>query len=116
MHPNTILTHNEAIVRRLFAEFHNGGDDRVVDEVLAGQALRQQMKQAAACLRRRTAKSHFAIDDLIVAGDKVITRWTAQVWINNRPTRANGLFIYRIRNGKVVGIWQHWDALDEIMH
>jgi predicted ester cyclase len=107
---------NEAIVRRLFDEFHNGGDDRVVDEVLATPQLRRQLKRSAARLRQFSPTSRFAIDDLISTNDKVVTRWTAQVRLYNQPTEANGLFIYRIHNGKVVDLWQNWDELDPIVH
>ncbi|MCE7984574.1 MAG: hypothetical protein DYG89_25660 [Caldilinea sp. CFX5] len=107
---------NEAIVRRLFDEFHNGGDDRVVDEVLATPQLRRQLKRSAARLRQFSANPRFAIDDLISSHDKVVTRWTAQVRLYNQPTEANGLFIYRIRNGKVVDLWQNWDELDPLVH
>jgi len=116
MDTTAVPTPNEAIVLRLFAEFHNGGDERVVDEILATPQLRRQLKRSAARLGRLPVQPHFSIDDLISKGDKVVTRWTAEVLLYNQPTEANGLFIYRIRNGKVVDLWQHWDELEVIMH
>jgi len=52
--------------------------------------------------------SHMTIEELIAEGDKVVTRYTAQI----TPSAATkGIWIDRIQNNKVVESWVDWDRL-----
>jgi steroid delta-isomerase-like uncharacterized protein len=60
------------------------------------------------------------IEDQIVAGDKVATRWTAEgtntgtfgpVPATGRRVHTSGLILDRIVDGKVVERWEQWDQM-----
>ena len=60
------------------------------------------------------------IEDQIVAGDKVATRWTAEgtnsgpfgpVAATGRRIQTSGLILDRVVNGKVVERWEQWDQM-----
>lgn len=63
---------------------------------------------------------HFSIEDQIVAGDKVGTRWTAEgtntgpfgeVPPTGRRVHVDGLILDRVENGRVVERWEQWDQM-----
>lgn len=63
---------------------------------------------------------HFTIEDQIVAGDKVATRWTAAgtnsgalrpVPATGRQVRISGLIMDRVVDGKAVERWEQWDQM-----
>lgn len=111
----TSAAQNEVTVRRLFDEFHNGGNEAVADEVLATPQLRRQLKRTNARLHALDAATHFTVDDLIAHDDKVVAQWTANLLLGNKRTEANGISIYKMRNGKVVELWQNWDELGALL-
>jgi len=58
------------------------------------------------------------IEDQIVAGDKVATRWVAEgtnsgsfggVPPTGRRVRVNGLILDRVADGRIVERWEQWD-------
>lgn len=60
------------------------------------------------------------IEDQIVAGDKVATRWTAEgtnsgafgpVPATGRHVRISGLIMDRVVDGKAVERWEQWDQM-----
>jgi steroid delta-isomerase-like uncharacterized protein len=62
----------------------------------------------------------FTIEDQIVAGDKVTTRWTAEgtnsgalgsVPATERRVRIGGLILDRVAAGKIVERWEQWDQM-----
>ena len=63
---------------------------------------------------------HFSIEDQIVVGDKVGTRWTAEgtntgpfgeVPPTGRRMHVDGLILDRVENGRVVERWEQWDQM-----
>ena len=63
---------------------------------------------------------HFTIEDQIVAGDKVATRWTAEgtnsgalgsVPATGRRMRIGGMILDRVVDGTVVERWEQWDQM-----
>lgn len=59
-----------------------------------------------------------AIEDQIVTGDKVATRWVAEgtnsgsfggVPPTGRRVRVNGLILDRVADGRIVERWEQWD-------
>lgn len=105
---------NEDIVRRLFRELHNRGDERVAHEVIASRLV-QRLKTCLLRLRSASPACHFTVDEIISLGDKVITRWTANVLLAGRPVQASGLSVFRLLNGHIVGLWQNWDELRSVL-
>ena len=62
----------------------------------------------------------FTVDDQVVAGDKVATRWTAEgtnngafgsVPATGRRVRIGGMIFDRVASGKVVERWELWDQM-----
>jgi predicted ester cyclase len=62
----------------------------------------------------------FTVEDQIVAGNKVATRWTAEGTISGafgpipptgRRVRFSGLILDRVDAGKVVERWEQWDQM-----
>jgi steroid delta-isomerase-like uncharacterized protein len=63
---------------------------------------------------------HIAIDDLIAAGDKVVTRYTATgthqgelmgIPATGKKISITGVSIYRFANGQIVEDWAEFDQL-----
>ena len=61
---------------------------------------------------------HLAIEDQIVAGNKVATRWVAEatnsgpfgsVPATGRRVRVDGLILDHVTDGRVVERWEQWD-------
>jgi len=62
----------------------------------------------------------FTVDNQIVAGDKVATRWTAKgtnsgafgpVPATGRHVQISGLILDRVVDGKVMERWEQWDQM-----
>jgi steroid delta-isomerase-like uncharacterized protein len=60
----------------------------------------------------------YNLDDTIVQGDKVITRWTAAgthtgdffgMPATNKDVTMLGITIFRVENGKIAELWNIWD-------
>jgi steroid delta-isomerase-like uncharacterized protein len=77
-------------------------------------------KQMVAGLLAAFPDLRFTIDDQIVAGDKVATRWTAEgsnsgafgsVPATGRRVRIGGMILDRVAAGKVVERWELWDQM-----
>ena len=103
-----------SIADRIFAEdcvIHiNGSPDPNLD--VAG------FKQMVAGLLAAFPGLRFVIEDQIVAGNKVATRWVAEgtnsapfgnVPATGRPVKVNGLILDRLVDGRVVERWEQWD-------
>jgi steroid delta-isomerase-like uncharacterized protein len=77
-------------------------------------------KEMASGLLTAFPDLHFTIEDQIVAGDKVATRWTAEgtnsgpfgpVPATGRHVQIDGLILDRVVDGKVVERWEIWDQM-----
>ena len=62
----------------------------------------------------------FTIEDQIVAGDKVATRWSAEgtnsgsfgtMPATGRRMRTSGLILDRVAGGRIVERWEQWDQM-----
>jgi steroid delta-isomerase-like uncharacterized protein len=60
----------------------------------------------------------YILDDTIVQGDKVVTRWTAAgthtgnffgMPATNKDVSMLGMTIFRVRDGKIAELWNIWD-------
>jgi len=123
---------NKALVRRLFEELWSKGNLIVADELFAANYLHHDPstpdlgrgpegeKKRATLYRNAFPDLRVTIDDLIVEGDTVVTRWTARathkgelrgIAPTGRQITVTGISIARISGGKFVEGWVNWDAL-----
>ena len=126
------VAENKALVRRFYEEVWNRGRLDVTAEIFADDYLRHDLRPSqaqpgAAGMAKIAADFRLAFpdlsfrEDLILAeGDLVAARWTAEgthtgSWGMVEPTgkraKFSGVNIFRLRNGKVVEIWNHRDDL-----
>ena len=77
-------------------------------------------KQMVAGLLAAFPDLHFSIEDQLVSGDKVVTRWIAEgthtgplgeVPPTKRRMHVDGLILDRVENGRVVERWEQWDQM-----
>jgi len=122
-------TRNEAVVRRAFEEMdkHNVS---VVDELfaadlvdhplwyqpsmppsMAGKPFIEAMKEFLGRPDPDYENVHTNIDQLISAGDKVVTVWTTIGTRNGKQVSRTGIEIDRLVDGKVAETWWQWDRL-----
>lgn len=108
----------------------NHGDVSVADKVFAADCVIHingspernlgvaGFKQMIAGLLAAFPDLRIEIEDQIVAGDKVATRWVAQgtnsapfgsVPATGRRVRVDGLVLDRVVDGRVVERWEQWD-------
>jgi steroid delta-isomerase-like uncharacterized protein len=122
---------NVATSRRFFEEAFNEGDLMVIDEVctedfvdhdpIMGDQDRDAVKQTISGYREAFPDLEFTVEDVIAAGDKVVTRWRAEGTFKNefmgqQPTGERGepiegIGIDRFEGGKIVETWSQWDTL-----
>lgn len=123
---------NAALVRRFYEQVWNAGNLEAADEIFAEDYVRHDLRPTDAApgpagQRRIAADFRAAFPDLrlevdlvIAEGDMVAARWTSSgtntgpwgpVAPTGRQARFCGVNIFRIRDGKVVEIWNHRDDL-----
>ena len=122
----------KSLVQRFNDEVWGKGNLDVVYEVFAPDYVRHDLrpgnpppgpdgqKKIASDFRAAFPDLKTAIDFMVEEGEFVVSRWTAEgthtgAWNNIPPTgkriRFCGVNIYRIRNGKVIELWNHRDDL-----
>lgn len=122
---------NKALIRREVEEFWNTGNLDVIDEIYAADLVFHNpfaphvreiegYKQYAMAVFTGFPDFHLTIEDLVAGGDKVTKRWTARgtqtgEFLGIPPTgkqvTLTGIVIFRIAGGKIVEIWENYDAL-----
>jgi predicted ester cyclase len=122
---------NIATARRVLDEAFNEGRLEVLDEIctedfvdhdpLMGDRDMEGLKQSIAGYREAFPDLEITIDEIFAAGDKVVTRWTAQGTFENeimgqQPTGekgdpVHGIGIDRFEGDKIAEAWGQWDAL-----
>lgn len=113
----------------------NRGDASVADQVFAADCVIHingspdrnlrvpALKQMVAGLLAAFPDLHFTIEDQLVAGNKVATRWVAEgtnsaafgnVPATGRRVRVDGLILDHVADGRVVERWEQWDQMGMI--
>ena len=108
----------------------NRGDVSIADKVFAADCVIHingspdrnlgvaGFKQMVAGLLAAFPDLRFTIEDEVVAGNKVATRWVAEgtnsgpfgnVPATGRRVRVDGLILDRVADGRVVERWEQWD-------
>lgn len=117
------------LARRFFEEVWNNGDEAAIDRYIhehargndadfgAGrEAFRTQWRQWQSAF----PDLHFAVEDVIAEGDRVLTRWTLTgtqqgEFMGIAPTgkqiRVTGMSLDIIEDGMIVEGFDGWDAL-----
>jgi steroid delta-isomerase-like uncharacterized protein len=118
------------IARREFEEVYSRGNLDVVDEIVSAEYVcydpalpepvrgREGLKQAVTGFRRAFPDLTFTVEDQIVEGDTVVTRWTATgthrgelfgLAGTGRRVTMTGIDIERFADGRIVEVWASWD-------
>jgi steroid delta-isomerase-like uncharacterized protein len=121
---------NEALVRRFFDEFCTGRRTELAHELVTEDYVSHGPQAppangpdgviARVALYQEAVDGHWTIDELLCAGDRVVTRWTGTgthvgelmgVPPTNRPISVEAITIHRIAGGRIAEEWTVWDAL-----
>jgi steroid delta-isomerase-like uncharacterized protein len=122
---------NKALVRRFTNEVMNRGNLRVVDEIVAPNAVNHSsppgfpagtagVKQMATMYRSAFPDVRITIEDLVAEGDRVAARWSATgthrgelmgIPATGKRVTVTGIEINRIVDGKIV---EHWESFDQL--
>src|SRR5262245_31798629 len=126
---------NKTLSKRFFDEVCNGRKLAVADELFSTQhtytdpsvpgisAGPAGQKQLIGTYQTAFPDAHWDVEEMLVAGDKVVTRWigsgTHKAQLQGNPpipptgkkVRVTGVWIHRINGGKIVESWNHWDML-----
>ena len=124
------MEQNALIVRRFFDELWTQGRLEVADELLgpghihhlSGDDLGgpEEVKALVTILRTAFPDLHFAIEDEVVAHDKVVVRWTAVgthlgdydgFAPTGRIVTWTGIDIVRLQDHRIVELWGNNDGL-----
>ena len=117
--------------RRIFEEVWNRRNPAIIDELMAPDYLHHDVlspeafgldgyKQFADRYLSAFPDLQMTIHDEVVAGDRIVTRWTATGTHNGdlpglprtgKKVSVTGITIARLSNGKFVESWNNWDAL-----
>ena len=126
---------NKALIQRWFEEVWNQGDANVIDELLAEDGVIHGLVDASGNpvyglegfhtfhtqFRGAFPDINVSVDDVIAEGDKVVARCSVRgkhtgehlgFEATNAPVQFEGVAIVRIKNGKIVEAWNHFDFLE----
>jgi steroid delta-isomerase-like uncharacterized protein len=125
---------NKALVRRFFDEVCNGRKPAVAHEIFApdfvyhepssispGGTGPEAMAQEAANYYRAMSNAQWIVHDVLAGeNDTVTVRWTGQgthdgnlagIPPTGKHVSVEALTLFRIDGGKIVELWDCWDAL-----
>jgi steroid delta-isomerase-like uncharacterized protein len=126
------MSPNQALATRFFDEVCNGRKLNVADEIFTPAHQHHDpanpgigtgpegMKQLVSIYQTAFPDAHWHVDEMLEAGDRVITRWTgtgthrgdlAGMPPTGRTATVTGVWIHRIEGGRIVESWDVWDAL-----
>ena|SRR5688572_10665333 len=123
---------NITAYERTFVEGLNRGDVSAADQAFAPDCVIHingrpepnlslgAFKEMVSGLLGAFPDMRFTIEDQIVTGDKVATRWTGEgtnsrasgpLPATGRQVQISGLIMDRVVDGKVVERWEQWDQM-----
>ena len=123
----------KAIAQRFFDEVCNGRNQSAADDLFAPTHEYHDpsspwvgsgpggMKQLTSTYYTAFADAHWGVDEMIAGDDgTVVTRWTARgthtaelqgLPATGRRVTVQGIWIHRVRDGKIQESWNVWDTL-----
>jgi steroid delta-isomerase-like uncharacterized protein len=120
---------NKTMVRQTFEQIWNHGNLAVIDERFASDYVEHSAseiqgpeggKRFAATMHTAFPDLHYAVEDEIAQGDRVVHRWTARgthkgefegVLPTGKQVTIKGISIYRVADAKMVEGWTNVDML-----
>jgi steroid delta-isomerase-like uncharacterized protein len=126
------LEQNKALSRRFFDEVCNGRQQAVADELFTADhqyhdpaspgtpAGPAGMKQLTSTYYTAFRDARWTVNEVIAVDDTVVTRWTGTgtqtaelmgIPPTNRRVSVDGIWVHRVRNGRIAESWNVWDAL-----
>ncbi len=120
---------NKAVVRRFIGQAFNAGDLAVIDELVASDYVLhfapevrgpKGMKHFVTMYRTAFPDYACTVEDQIVEGDKVVTRWTVRgtqrgelmgIPPTGKQVTLPGVVIDRLANGQLAETWFQADVL-----
>ena len=122
---------NKALARRIFEEAASQGNYAVIDEAIAptfvyrASALPDShgptgLKEFFTGHRTTTPDIHYAIEEVVAEGEKVVVCWTVTgthegelrgIAPTGKSLKTDGITIFRFANGYIVDGRAVWDAL-----
>lgn len=106
---------NLDVIDELFSEDYVGHDPPNPEPVLGTEGMKNFLRMYHAAF----SDAHIDLDDVLVDGDKVVTRWTGTgthdgdlmgIPPTGRSVKFTGIRIFRLADGKVVEGWVNWDT------
>jgi predicted ester cyclase len=128
------LEANRELARRFREEMYSTGNLAIADEICASNYEQHTLdpltpdfgqgpdaaRQTAAMYRSGFPDARCTIEEYIVQGDRVVTRWTGRgthtgqlgpLGPTGRRVEVTGMDILRIENGKIAESWCNWDTM-----
>jgi steroid delta-isomerase-like uncharacterized protein len=123
---------NKNVVRRLFDEVWNKGQQQIADELFAPAYTHHDAstpdtgrgpdgeKRRVAIYRTAFPDLRLTVEDLTAEGETVTARWSCQgthqgdlngIAPTGKRVTISGISVARFTNGKMVEGWVNWDAL-----
>jgi steroid delta-isomerase-like uncharacterized protein len=120
---------NRDLARRFFEEVWNRGDEAAIDRYIAADAAgndptfgagREAFRAQWRKWRAAFPDLHFAVEDLVAEGDKVVTRWTLTgthqgeflgIAPTGRAVSVAGMSLDRIAGDQIAEGFDAWDEL-----
>jgi steroid delta-isomerase-like uncharacterized protein len=123
---------NKAIAKRFFDEMCNGRKLNLAQEFFAADHTHHDpsnpglgpgpegMKQLVTVYQTAFADAHWTVNEMLSAGDTVITRWTGTgthsgslqgIPPTGKKVKVTGIWMQRFSGGKIVESWDNWDSL-----
>ena len=117
---------NKLIARRFVEEILGQGSLHLIDEIAAPNYIDHNLPngitpvQSIAAFHAGFPDVTFAVEDQMVDGDRVVTRWLANgthtgnlygIPPTNKSMTLTGISIYRIANDKIVESWVEYDRM-----
>jgi steroid delta-isomerase-like uncharacterized protein len=122
---------NEKIAHRFHMEIFQAGKLDVADELVASNFVAHSpggpevrgpdgVKQWAQAIRSGLPDIRLSHEHAVSQGEHVVIRWSGKgthkgemfgVPASGKPVAITGFDEFRIQNGKIVEMWQNWDAL-----
>jgi steroid delta-isomerase-like uncharacterized protein len=120
----------EGVVRRFFEEFCNGHQAELADELVTDDYVSHGPQappaegpggvRARVGVYQDALDGHWAVDEMLSAGDRVVARWTGTgthrgelmgIDPTDKPIAVDAISVFRIADGKIAEEWTVWDAL-----
>ena len=114
---------NKAIAHRYFDELLNKGNLGALDTIVAPDVVFRnppavvrgidEFRKLIAGLRAAFPDLNFTLEDEIVDGNKVATRWVMRGTTGDRKMDVSGMDIFLVVDGKIKEIWVNMDTLTQ---